>query len=270
MTRQELTDLDIKKNVIMYRNIRKLEDLPEEEQDQTLLYSPDVTKVDMVLDCLDVIIEVNESKFIPGWRVLPPYEELDPKMKIYNLPAVWTDRLGEENTKNSKTKIRVNELTGENPYLYFKKDISIFYPKNEAHPVPNKEGSIFRYERIYLVKWIDLAIAEATWERACDIQDDDKIQQFVEYNTVPERLLKLYRSYLPENYIAVTHDNMSYDSQVISESSSTRRGNAEDGKEPRTRGRPPKKIVQEGFRNRDRLLRLCIDTTPPTFPRGRY
>ena len=97
----------------------------------------------------------------------------------------------------------MSELAGENPYIHLKKNISSFYPEDESVIIPTKEGSVYYYERIYLVKWVDMSISEATWERSCDIQNDVKIQQYIDYNTIPDSILSIYGDYLPENYLCL-------------------------------------------------------------------
>jgi len=37
--------------------------------------------------------------------------------------------------------------------------------------------------RVYLVKWCSLPYMESTWETAEDIKDDQKIEDFVRFNT---------------------------------------------------------------------------------------
>lgn len=135
--------------------------------------------------------------------MLNPTEELDKKLKIYHLPESWRKRLGSDEKKKSDDTDMMSELAGENPYIHLKKNISSFYPEDESVIIPTKEGSVYYYERIYLVKWVDMSISEATWERSCDIQNDVKIQQYIDYNTIPDSILSIYGDYLPENYLCL-------------------------------------------------------------------
>ena len=235
------------------------------DQDETLLFDPENTTVDIILDCVDAIIEINKDRFVTGWRLLWPFEELDPRKKIYNLPLAWTQRLGKDIAKASESSSPMAHLAGENPYLHLKKDISQFYPDDENEIVPDENGSVFRYERVYFVKWGGLGIAEATWERACDLRDDSKIQQFMEYNTIPSSLLTVYGDYLAENYIGIRDDNVQMDIQPAT-STSKQDDEEEDGEKRKRLGRPRKS--DSAPRQRSVLMRLLVDLNPPQISKG--
>lgn len=203
ISRQQLDELELRKNVVINRFLKRLSELPDDGPKETLLINPEFLHVDCIIDCVDAIIEVNHDLYLTGWRLLNPSEELDKQRKIYHLPQSWRKRLGSEDVKRTDDTDMMSELAGENPYLHLKKNISSFYPADESIVVPDSEGSVYYYERIYLVKWMDMSISEATWERACDIQDDVKIQQFIDYNTIPDSILSIYGDYLPENYLCI-------------------------------------------------------------------
>ena len=163
--------MEIRKNVVLNRAFKKLTEYPEDQD--VLLVDHEFTCVDSVIDCVDAILEVNADSYLTGWRLLMPQEELPKGLKIYNLPQSWKKRLGADDDKKPDDPNMMNELAGENPYLHLKKNISSFYPADESVVVPNANGSVFRYERIYLVKWQGMSISEATWERVTDIVDVD-------------------------------------------------------------------------------------------------
>ena len=171
VTRQQLDQMDFKKNIMINRFFKKVRDAEVEGNGDIMFVDSENYLVDIILDCVDAVIEVNPDLYITGWRMLPPESVLPEGAEIYNLPRPWRERLGVPDTtpKAMKQESALNDLAGENPYMCFEKDISQYYPKDESHPTPTADGSVFRYERVFLVKWMGLGIAEATWERACDI-----------------------------------------------------------------------------------------------------
>ena len=132
--------------------------------------------------------------------------------------------------------------------------------------IPDENGSVFCYERVYFVKWGGLGIAEATWERACDLRDDQKIQQFVEYNTVPSSLMDIYGDYLAENYIGIHNDNVQIEFQPVT-TTSKQDDDDEVGEKRKRPGRPRK--GESSHRQRSKLMRLFIDPNPPSISKGR-
>lgn len=171
VTRQQLDQMDFKKNIMINRFFKKVRDAEVEGNGDIMFVDSENYLVDIILDCVDAVIEVNPDLYITGWRMLPPESVLPEGAEIYNLPRPWRERLGVPDTtpKAMKQESALNDLAGENPYMCFEKDISQYYPKDESHPTSTADGSVFRYERVFLVKWMGLGIAEATWERACDI-----------------------------------------------------------------------------------------------------
>ena len=169
--RQQLDQIDTKKNNVLNRFFKKIREAEVDNNDEIMFVESENYIVDIILDCVDAIIEVNPESYITGWRMLSPDSPLFKGIEIYNMPRPWRERLGVPQTspKVMKKGSVLNDLAGENPYMSFKKNISKYYPKNESSPTVTPEGSLFCYERVYLVKWGGLGIAEATWERACDI-----------------------------------------------------------------------------------------------------
>lgn len=169
VTRQQLDQLDFKRGIMVNRFFKKIQSVEKEGEGDVMFVDSENYLVDLILDCVDAVIEINKDLYITGWRMLRPDSILAEGTVIYNLPKPWRERLGKHpKHKAVKKESALDELAGDNPYLCFNKDISMYIPKDEEHPTPTPEGSIFRYERVFLVKWMGLGIAEATWERACD------------------------------------------------------------------------------------------------------
>lgn len=178
MTRQQLDLFNFKKNVVINRFLKRLQETDEDPNTEILLVPSENFLVDSVVDCADAIIEINPALYLTGWRLLGPEEEIPPAVKIQNLPPTWRQRLGEPEEKEQIRGNMLDELAGENPFLHLNKDISRFYPSEGPHGVvdPDIRGSLYQYERIYFVKWMDLSLSEATWERSCDINVPDSIE----------------------------------------------------------------------------------------------
>ena len=171
VTRQQLDLFNFKKNVVINRFLKRLQESDEDPNTEILLVPSENFLVDSVIDCADAIIEINPALYLTGWRLLGPEEEIPRAVKIQNLPPTWRQRLGEPEEKEPIRGNMLDELAGENPFLHLYKDISRFYPPKSAkgQAEPDIRGSVYQYERIYFVKWMDLSLSEATWERACDI-----------------------------------------------------------------------------------------------------
>lgn len=169
VTRQQLDKFVFKKNIITNRFFKKIQETDEDPNSEIMTIPSEYLMVDSIIDCADAIIVVNPRLYLAGWKMLSLEEELPKGTKIYDLPPTWRERLGEAEEMEPISGSTLNELAGENPFLHLHKDISQYYPKNNSKVVPNEIGSVYRYERIYLVKWTDLSISESTWERSCDL-----------------------------------------------------------------------------------------------------
>ena len=283
--KEELDQIDFKSTSIISRFQKKLSEYEEDANSEILLFSKDYYLVDLVLDCADAIIEINSERYISGWRMLSRNEELPQDCKIYNLPKPWRERLQEDplseikQSKKTKSiekkpprgkrqvpvKNSGSDLSGVNPFIHFNKSIEYLLPEDESNPIPNAVGSIFRYERIYLVKWVGLSIAEATWERSCDFRDNGQIQQFFDLNTLPSRYHTFYSDYLPENYITM-YDGKNDLSLVEKQLVMIQQQPVEKKRGRRGKGRTPgNKPVQR----RSHHLRNCIDPIAPHFDKSK-
>ena len=224
----------------------------------------DNLKCDVILDCMDAILEINKIAFLPGWRLLGRNESIPKGIKIANLPKTWRQRLPNEAAevkKGEHSKITHNDLAGLNPWMNFQKDISSYYETKKNPCLPNSEGSIYAYEKLYLVKWVGLSLGEATWERECDIDDKSKIKEFEEYNTVPSPIKEYYDDYLPENYLSVYTKEKEinlFEQHIQTQQVQPK----EEKKKPRPKPRDTPSI------KRNNHLRNCIDPIAPPFDKG--
>lgn len=271
VTRQKLEQIEFKGPGTFSRFMKKIENCDQDPDSEIMFVNNEYYVVDSILDCVDAIIEVNPDLYIPGWRMLSMDEELPPKTKIYNLPQTWRERLGKTNPSKSsmeKVKRKSEDLSGKNPYSEFYKSISRFIPEDETSQVPDANGSIFLYERVYLVKWTDMSISEATWERGCDIQGKDQIDAFFDMSTMPPSYYRYYKDYLPENYITQydkEKDLSVYEPVLTTMPAIASNKNDEDAM-PRRRGRANKS--NGCFKRRVKNLRNCIDPIAPPFDKG--
>lgn len=266
VTKDELDNIDFKSNVLMNRFLKKVQESEQDQNDEILFVNSENLKVDCVLDCIDAIIEINSKLYLSGWRLLSPDECIPLNTKIYNLPKPWRERLGgDTNSSKDDSKKFVDELAGLNPYLKFDKDISHLIPENESNPIPDRDGSVYTYERIYLIKWVDMSIGDATWERFCDFNDDEKVQQFFDLCTIPPQLIDFYGDYLPENYI--THYDKVSDLTVFEPSVATLPVQTKTETKKGKRGRPKARDVSASKR-RNFHMRNCIDPIAPPFDRS--
>lgn len=265
VTKDELDLIDFKSNSISSRFFKKLQTCDQDPNSEILFVNDENFKCDAVLDCIDAVLEINENSFLPGWRMLGRNEPIPKDIKIANLPKTWRERLPEEDketTKAERSRPSHNDLAGLNPWIDFRKDISSYYATDKNPCRPNHEGSIYAYERLYLVKWMGLSISEATWERECDIDNKKKIQEFEEYNTVPEQIRECYEDYLPENYLSYYSNEKEIN--LFEAHIQLQQVQPKQEKKKKSRAKPR----DSPSMRRNNHLRNCIDPVPPPFDKS--
>lgn len=262
--REELDKIEFKSTGALNRFVKKAEASGKDPDSLILFVSEESVTVDSILDCIDAVIEVNKDLYVTGWRMLSANEEIPEGIKIYNLPKPWRERLGEKLKKKSSKK-GTDDASGANPFINLDKDISRFIPADENNQVPEKNGSVYIFERVYLVKWLDLSIAEASWERLCDINASDKVESFVKYSTISPQFYEYYQDFIPENYISIydKNRNLSLYEPVLTVLPTKDKSDAE-------KPRKPRKPKESSIKRRVKNLRNCIDPIAPPFDRGNF
>lgn len=267
VTKDELDRINFKSTSVVTRFFKKLQTCEQDANDVISFVDEDNLKCDVILDCMDAILELNKTAYLPGWRLLGRNESIPKGIKIANLPKTWRQRLPNEAAevkKGEHSKITHNDLAGLNPWMNFQKDISAYYETKKNPCLTNNEGSIYAYEKLYLVKWMGLSLGEATWERECDINNKNKIKEFEEYNTVPSPIKEYYDDYLPENYMSVytKEKEINLYEQYIQVQPVQPTEEKEKKKKPRAKPRDTPSI------RRNNHLRNCIDPIAPPFDKG--
>lgn len=261
VTKDEL-DLIEFKSPMYARFLKKVENSGEDPNKEILFISKENQTVESILDCVDAIIEINPKLYFTGWRMLSMDEVIPDGTKIYNLPQPWRERLVLKKKDNDKP----DEDSIINPYLSFKKSIKKYIPNDETKQIPTESGSIFMYEKLYLVKWMEMSFGEATWERFCDINVQEKVNQFIELNTIPPQIADHYSDYLPENYMSIyekDHDLSLFEPTVapIPVETEEKKHKLKIRGRPRVNKPPPKPRNKHHLRN-------CVDPIAPPFDKA--
>jgi chromodomain-helicase-DNA-binding protein 7 len=116
------------------------------------------------------------------------------------LHVAWIDRVTLEADKTTRQKL----LNYEKKFGNLSQEDEYFDPDYlQVDRIVAKAEKVFngRTKISYLVKWKSLPYEETTWEDAADVNDDDKIAQYIKFSKIPKQETPVPPS--PDNWIVI-------------------------------------------------------------------